>query len=47
MHRLRLLRWFARDFVAFFRHMDWLTDFGRKAVTQDEYERFVRKEVCA
>jgi len=42
--RMPMLRAFARDFVAFFRRMDWLTDFGRKVVTQKQYESFVRKE---
>lgn len=42
--RMPLLRAFARDFVAFFRRMDWLTDFGRKIVTDADYQRFVREE---
>lgn len=44
MSRLPILRAFAADVVAFFRRMDWLTDFGRVAVTQEQYERFVREE---
>lgn len=44
MNRLPQLRAFARDFIAFFRRMDWITDNGRYAVTQEQYERFVRKE---
>ena len=39
-----MLRAFARDFIAFFRRMDWITDMGTVPVTQEQYERFVREE---
>lgn len=44
VNRLPLLRQFARDFIAFFRRMDWLTDCGRVFVTDADYQRFVREE---